>query len=247
MFLRHFQSPPPELLLIHGLFGHTNNLRIFADILNKTLQQRISSVDLRNHGQSIHGPMTFDHIRNDINPIMTSPMIVCGHSLGGKVVMDNMNHPNIKAGVILDMSPRKSNLSLMKSYLYIMLEANLKYDTRQALKDFLMSKINNIEIVQFLMTNLRRSVDNKWEFQLGLQYLLDGLDAMSSDISTSSNKPMLFIKGSESDYIKEEDEIEIKALYPNATIKTVKGSHWVHFISPQDIANLILKFKYENK
>eukprot|EP00835_Amoeboradix_gromovi_P006357 NODE_733_length_4713_cov_0.157781.p2 type:complete len:248 gc:universal NODE_733_length_4713_cov_0.157781:2047-1304(-) len=247
MFLRHFQPPPSQLLLIHGLFGHSKNLRTFANILHQNTNYSIASCDLRNHGESIHGRFTQENIKNDLKSILHSDIVVCGHSLGGKILMHNIDNPYIKAGVVLDIGPKRSNLSLMSEYINLMMDANNIFESRKDLYEKLMSKIDNAEIVQFLMTNLVRSEENKWVFQLGLKFLSESINDMSLEATIPSNKPMLFIKGSESDYISKSDEAEIHKLYANAEIRTVKGSHWVHFQSPHEVANHIKTFMKENK
>ena len=242
MFVRNFQPPPTQLLLLHGLFGHTNNLRAFADILHQVTKSKISSCDLRNHGQSLHGPMNLKNIKNDLDTVLKYPIVCCGHSLGGKILMHNIDNHNIKAGIVLDIAPKKSDLSLMGSYIKLMIKNDKIFENRNDLKSDLMREISNEEIVQFLMTNLKRNADKKWEFQMGLRYLLDGIDEMSTAASIKSDKPMLFIRGDTSDYILEEDEKDIKTLYPNSKILTVPGSHWVHFQSPNEIAKHINEF-----
>ena len=44
-----------------------------------------------------------------------------------------------------------------------------------------------------------------------------------------SEKEMLFIKGENSDYIFDEDIMDIRELFPKAALKTIKDAgHWVH-------------------
>eukprot|EP00834_Sanchytrium_tribonematis_P004203 NODE_193_length_13314_cov_0.305638.p8 type:complete len:244 gc:universal NODE_193_length_13314_cov_0.305638:9337-10068(+) len=237
---------PKSILLLHGLFGHSRNLRTFSSILTDKTKLPVNCFDLRNHyGSHFQGPMTLNNLKSDLNTVLNRPLIACGHSLGGKIILHNLNNQNIKMAIILDIGPKRTNLSAMKDYIYFMKENDNKFTDRAVIKRNLMSKIMNEEIVQFLMTNLKKE-NQMWNFKLNLNYLLEGLTEMSNPVLQGSEKPILFIKGSESNYIREEEEAQIFEMYPNSTIKTVKGSHWIHFISPVEIAVLVREFIDKN-
>jgi pimeloyl-ACP methyl ester carboxylesterase len=54
---------------------------------------------------------------------------------------------------------------------------------------------------------------------------------------------VLFIKGSESRSVQEEDIKDIKELFPSATINTIEGAgHWVHADKPGELLEEVLTF-----
>ncbi|MDX9697131.1 MAG: hypothetical protein RBT49_15175, partial [Bacteroidales bacterium] len=55
--------------------------------------------------------------------------------------------------------------------------------------------------------------------------------------------PVLFIKGSESDYILENDQRAITTIYPQAEIKTIQNAgHWVHAEQPDEFLKTVKRF-----
>ena len=61
---------------------------------------------------------------------------------------------------------------------------------------------------------------------------------------TAFSKPVIFIKGARSGYIKPQYDTEpIQKLFPAAQIKTVENAgHWVHAEAPQEVFNLVTEF-----
>ena len=53
----------------------------------------------------------------------------------------------------------------------------------------------------------------------------------------------LFIAGGKSDYIKADDHLLIKSLFPNASIKSIEGAgHWVHGRKPNELSQSVIEF-----
>ena len=56
-------------------------------------------------------------------------------------------------------------------------------------------------------------------------------------------KPVLFVKGSLSPYIKSEHEGQIKEFFPAASVKLIMDAgHWLHAEQPQALQKILLKF-----
>jgi esterase len=57
------------------------------------------------------------------------------------------------------------------------------------------------------------------------------------------DKPVLFVRGSRSGYIKDEDFPLIKTLFPQAELVTVEGAgHWVHADKPAELLAILKNF-----
>jgi pimeloyl-ACP methyl ester carboxylesterase len=99
-------------------------------------------------------------------------------------------------------------------------------------------------VVQFLLKNLYRRKEGgyAWRFNLPV------LEAAMSDIleelpSVSVDIPTLFIRGSESNYVGDEDWPEIKELFPQAQLKTIENAgHWLHADQPEEFYQLVRNF-----
>ena len=58
-------------------------------------------------------------------------------------------------------------------------------------------------------------------------------------------KPTLFIRGGNSPYIKDTDDLN--TLFPNATLETIEGgSHWVHADKPKELLAALNRFLGNN-
>src|SRR6056297_955124 len=88
----------PKLVVLHGLFGSRRNWRGAAKALVALEGIRgqgltVFTVDLRHHGESPNrGPFSLEALAQDVcacieGPAGGGPVILLGHSLGGKVAL----------------------------------------------------------------------------------------------------------------------------------------------------------------
>ena len=78
------------IVLLHGLFGRSQNLGALARRL--AARARVISMDLRNHGASLHAPgMDYKTLASDVMETLSALSIpkaaLLGHSMGGKTAM----------------------------------------------------------------------------------------------------------------------------------------------------------------
>ena len=90
------RTHPPTCLLTHGILGSRRNLKSFAQRMALDFPQwQFLLVDLRCHGQTsartLDGPNTVEAAALDViallNHLKIYPVMLMGHSFGGKVVM----------------------------------------------------------------------------------------------------------------------------------------------------------------
>ena len=96
----------PPLLIAHGLFGSARNWNVIAKRLSAT--RPVITVDMRNHGNSPwHDRHTYDDLATDLAQVITTPMDVLGHSMGGKAAMVlACTHPaKLRRLVVADIAP----------------------------------------------------------------------------------------------------------------------------------------------
>lgn len=58
-------------------------------------------------------------------------------------------------------------------------------------------------------------------------------------------KPTLFIRGSKSDYIVDDDRPGIKKIFPNSTLVTMDTGHWVQAEKPAEFVDVVLNFLHD--
>lgn len=251
LFFREFGQGQPAIIL-HGLFGQSDNWvtvgRRIAD------QFHVFIPDQRNHGQSPHtSTHSFQAMSDDLAEFMeeheiVNPLLI-GHSMGGKVAMTYAleNPENVKKLVVIDISPRRyperiTHTEVISQMMSIELE---KVSSRSEVENILKLRINDPRVRMFIMKNLYYKLHGKLAWRLNLEAINQSLDLLFDGV-TSENQytgPTLFIKGGNSDYIKEADTSLIQNLFPAAQIKTISGaSHWVHADAPEELCYLLSHF-----
>lgn len=229
----------PALVLLHGLFGMSDNLGGLA----KSLADRyaVYRLDLRNHGRSPwFDHMSFAAMAADVVAFCQSNNLsniaLLGHSLGGKVAMQcALNYPDIVRGLIVaDIAPvtyPAHHNQILDALLRIDV-ANL--ESRQQADQQLTVDINELGIRQFLLKNLYRDEQNRFVWRMNLSVLNSQYDELRlAPEGEPYHKPCLFIKGELSAYIQQKHAEAIKHLFPRAEFKIINGAgHFLHSEKP---------------
>jgi len=257
MPLLHFfdQGQGAPLVILHGLFGTLDNWQTLARRWATEAGLRVVSMDLRNHGRSFHSPehsyalmaadvlALFDHL--GLGPDTT----LLGHSMGGKVAMRlALDHPGRLARlVVVDIAPRFSNMAHQDDILAGLHALDLAHlGSRQAADAVLARYVGNAGTRQFLLKNLYRRDDNRFAWRINLDVLAAQLPAIGEATAGAIPfaKPVLFIRGGNSDYITPDDKLHgIPALFPNSQVATVlDAGHWVHAEKPDEVFGLVRAF-----
>lgn len=227
----------PDLVVLHGLLGSSRNWGLAA----KTLAEfaTVHTLDLPGHGQSptmptLDFPSMADAVLAWLAANNLSKPCLLGHSLGGKVAMclASEQPQRIQSLVVADIAPRD-----YPPHSQEILEAMAAIDlpglqSRRDAEYALTEAIPDLGMRRFVLTNLIRDGQG-FAWKADLAGLLHSLPQLSSN--PMSGKPpfhgkTLFIKGSESNYIRPEDEGAIRKSFPDSTLHSVTGAgHNVHF------------------
>jgi pimeloyl-ACP methyl ester carboxylesterase len=260
LFYRKIGEGHP-LIILHGLFGQSDNW----NSLGKQFAEQgfeVYLVDLRNHGNSPHSEVwNYQVMSDDIYELIVDAgllqnknIILLGHSMGGKVVMQfAIQHPDLLEKIIVaDIGP-KFHLPDNKDVMQALQAIDLKQiKTRKELEVALSLYINDIGTKQFLLKNSywKDAVENtdnigtlKWRFNL--KTISQEIDNISEAITSDEpcNVPALFIRGALSNYILEDDYNSIKELFPNSKIETIADAgHWVHANKPKEFYEEVILF-----
>lgn len=228
------------LIVLHGLFGSLDNWsslgRQWAE------KNRVFLVDLRNHGKSPHTadhnyPVMANDIVDFIDQHQLSDVTLLGHSMGGKVVMETaLQRPDLVAQLIVaDMSPRPFSRGHDDIFEAMNALDFSSITSRKEIETVLMEKLQDLGVVLFLSKNIKRSPDGfEWKFnKLVLEQSYENI-LKPIQASATFDKPTLFLKGENSNYIRSEDEKNIVQFFPQAQIKTVlNAGHWLHADNPK--------------
>jgi len=247
----HYQTSGSgqALVILHGLFGSSDNWRALAKQLATRAQ--IITVDLRNHGRSPHSSeQTYELLADDLatlaRDLNLSTIDLIGHSVGGKVAMVfSQRYPELlRKLVVVDIAPRAyddEHSAIFKALLDLDLSL---YSTRNELDKELSLSLPNKAVRQFLLMNL--AVDNdELSWRINLPVLYDVYPKLLNKVCEGQqhSAPSCFIRGGRSNYIQEQDIAEIELSFPNSIIVTIpQAGHWVHADAPEPFLNKIIEF-----
>lgn len=252
----------PVLIILHGLFGSSDNWTTVA----KSLADYFTVIlpDQRNHGQSPHSEVhDYDSMRDDLYELVSDlgigKFFLAGHSMGGKTAMAfSLKWPEMLAGLLVaDISPFRGDInegtehSFHASILNAMLALDLTtISSREEAESELKKSGLSPKIVGFILKNLRRTEGNRFEWKLNAPGLLKNLGNIMNPIERDSayrhrvtGFPVIFLKGSESDYLPAEDYPDILKIYPAAEFMEVPNAgHWLHADNPNAVISTMKHF-----
>ncbi|MEO2265838.1 alpha/beta fold hydrolase [Pseudoalteromonas sp. YIC-656] len=238
------------VIVIHGLFGSLDNLKVVARPLSEMFH--VINVDVRNHGKSFHSDtMNYDVMAQDIVALMDELGIekahLVGHSMGGKIAMQvALLHQNrVDKLVVMDIAPVNYH-ARHDAIIRALEEVAAAHITSRNQADEIMSQfIEEPGVRQFLAKSLAKADD-------GTLYWLFNLPALSQQYENILAQPTvndsclcdtLFIKGADSDYILSEHREVIATMFPNAKAKVIQGAgHWLHAQKPAAVNKSIGDF-----
>lgn len=238
------------LLLLHGLFGSSDNLGSIATALAKRYQTH--AIDLRNHGKSFHNSaMTYELMASDVLAYMDEQgfdqVIVLGHSMGGKVAMTlTLAYPDrVRALLVADIAPVRylpHHREIFKA-LFDLYETPVS--SRKQADQCLSRYIEEVGIRQFLLKNLLPLPGGGFSLKINLPAIFANYEHIMAGQKSDQafTRAVLFIAGESSDYIKAEHKEEIIGLFPNASMRVIPGaSHWLHAEKPEIFISICERF-----
>lgn len=248
LFFRKLGQGQP-LIILHGLFGASDNWLSIAKVLAENYEVFI--LDQRNHGQSPHSdifdyPTLADDLKEFIEDQSIDNPIIVGHSMGGKVAMEYaVQHPDsFEKLIVVDIAPKKYPVhhdAILDGLNSLDLGA---IKSRGEADKQLANYITEIGVRQFLLKNLGRDSDG-FSWKINLPVLTRNIEIIGSGLSKPylGDSAVLFIRGQNSNYIKDEDFSLIKEFFDGAQIQTVKDAgHWVHAEKPAEFMNTLTNF-----
>lgn len=246
---KEFGNGEPVFIL-HGLLGSLDNWQSIARELGR--KYKVFTVDQRNHGKSPHSDeMNYEVMAKDLFELMDSLEIphahLIGHSMGGKTVMNfALQYPErVDKMIVVDIAPKayaRGHDQIFKSLFAIEPET---LDSRTEAEERMKVYLTDPSIRLFLLKNLVRDAEGNFRWKMNLDVIYKSYDAIIEEIESAwpYTKPVLFLRGGKSDYIRPEDEADITDLFTNARFETIaQAGHWVHAEAPEAFLNKILAF-----
>ena len=237
------------IVILHGLFGSSDNWQTLGKKFAENFE--VYLVDQRNHGHSPKSnEFNYQLLSDDLYKLITDleleNIILIGHSMGGKTVMNfAQQHPDlIEKLIVVDIGPKAYPM-----HHNIILEGlnslDLSSIKSRGQADKQLSKyIEDEGVRQFLLKNLYWVEKGQLGWRINIPVLEekmpDIIAAIPEDIVYS---PTLFIRGEKSNYIVEDDFQNIYDQFPNSEIETIYDvGHWVHAENPFSFYNMVMDF-----
>ena len=239
------------LFILHGLFGSSKNWQSLARVFSQHF--KVFTLNLRNHGQSFHHQeMNYEVMVEDVYRLMVHLGIdscsLIGHSMGGKTAMlMALEHPQMVSKLIVaDIAPvaySHAYSHLIDPILRLKLD---QLDSRSTADKLLQRDIPDTLLRNFLLQNLERK-DDQWRWKVNWSAITRQMNHLTGfpklPPAWKITTPTRFIRGENSEYIGDAEEVEIAAHFENATIKTIRNAgHWLQAEQPAEFSQLALKF-----
>lgn len=224
-----------HIILIHGLFGSLENLNMVAKGLNEHFT--VTNVDVRNHGLSFHqNNMEYAELAQDIIDTLDHLAIdtcsILGHSMGGKIAMQvALDFPErIEKLIVADIAPVKYPEHHNRIIEGLMSLDLVNLTSRKEADSQLSQYVEEAGVRQFLLRNIAKT-DDALTFKCNLAFIAQCYPQIVAGYQGTKtfNKPTLFIKGGDSQYITAEHQSTILKHFPQSKAKIIQGAgHWLH-------------------
>lgn len=254
LHVTHVGKGTPRVAYLHGLLGRGKNWAGVA----KGLADRWPGllVDLPNHGRSpwtddLTYPTVADQLAADLRRrrLADGSLVLVGHSMGGKVAMTfALRHPDMLRGlVVIDIAPDHSLSGYgFGAYVDALKAVDLaRLEHRSDADAQLAEVVESPTTRAFLLQNLHRE-GGRWRWLPNLdliRYDIGQISAWPTGIPGSWEGPVLWVRGGDSDYVRDEHTEPMRELFPRVRLVTIKNAaHWVHADQPEAVEQTLAMF-----
>jgi pimeloyl-ACP methyl ester carboxylesterase len=244
------------MMIIHGYFGMGENWKTMAKRFSEHYQVHL--VDLRNHGNSFHTDsfsyeLMVEDLVHYIHHHQLEKVTIIGHSMGGKSTMLlAATYPElIDRLVIVDIAPKfypPHHQDIIDALIDVDFD---KVTSRKDVEKVLSQHLNNPVVVSFFLKSLYRNEDGNYSFRFNLDSLTKNnfeVGKVMLQENIRFEKPTLFVRGEDSDYIMQEDYQLIEKHFTAVNIQSIpKSGHWLHVEKPNEFYEIASSFLLSSK
>ena len=230
-------------VILHGFLGMSDNWKTLGSQFAE-IGFQVHMLDMRNHGKSFHSDdFSYELMANDVKDYcefhQLENIILLGHSMGGKAAMLLATlHPElIEKLIIADIGPKfypQHHQTILEGLNAIDFS---KQPSRSEVEEIVSKHITDFGTRQFLLKSLYWKEKEQLAFRFNLPVFNKKIEEIGKALPIENifEKPTLFLRGSKSNYILDEDFETIKYHFPNSEIKTISNAgHWLHAENPKD-------------
>ena len=251
MLYSKIEGSGKPLLIIHGFLGMSDNWKTLGTQFVADGFQ-VHLLDLRNHGRSFHSDeFSYELMVQDVYDYCQENGLesidVIGHSMGGKTAMLlATTYPSLVDKLIIaDIGPKfyaPHHQDILAGLNAVDFSAK---PNRNDVEEILKSYITDFGTRQFLMKSLYWLEPGQLAFRFNLEVFNKKIDEIGKALMPNLvfEKPTLFIRGGNSNYITDNDFQGIKIHFPSSTIETIPNvGHWLHAENPKMFYEIVSNF-----
>ena len=238
-------------VILHGFLGMSDNWKTLGSQFAEVGFQ-VHMLDMRNHGKSFHSDdFSYELMANDVKEYCefhnVENIILLGHSMGGKAAMllATMYPELIEKLIIADIGPKfypQHHQPILEGLNAVDFS---KKPSRSEVEEIVSHYISDFGTRQFLLKSLYWKEKEQLAFRYNLAVFNKKIEEIGKalPIENKFEKPTLFLRGSKSNYILEEDFKTIYYHFPNVKIETISNAgHWLHAENPSEFYEKAMKF-----
>lgn len=239
------------LLILHGFLGMSDNWKTLATQYAENGFE-VHAIDLRNHGRSFHSDdfgyqIMVQDILEYCHINYLSNFDIIGHSMGGKVAMlfATTYSEMVNKLIIADIGPK----FYAQHHQTILAGLNAvdfsKKPSRVVVDEIVKQYIPDFGTRQFLLKSLYWQTPEQLAFRFNLEVFNKKIDEIGKALPENNvfEKPTLFIRGGDSDYILDEDLNDIITHFPMAILETIPNvGHWLQAENPKMFFEMTIEF-----
>lgn len=251
MLYSKIEGSGKPLLILHGFLGMSDNWKTLGAQF-ATEGYQVHLLDLRNHGRSFQSDaFSYQVMMQDVLAYCKDNSLdainIIGHSMGGKVAMLlATTHPElIDKLIVADIGPKfypQHHQDILAGLNAV--DFSVK-PSRNEVEEVMAKYIPDFGTRQFLMKNLYWKEPGQLAFRFNLAVFNTKMDEIGVALPENLifEKPTLFIRGGNSNYILESDFENIKHHFPNSIIETIPNvGHWLHAENPAVFYEKVVSF-----
>ncbi len=251
MLYSRIEGKGKPLVILHGFLGMSDNWKTLSGQYAEEGFE-VHALDMRNHGRSLHSDeFNYDVMVQDVKEYCDEHNLnvinLLGHSMGGKAAMFfAVKYPErLDKLIIADIAPKYYPPHHQDILAGLSAVDFSKKPERSDVEDILKEYIKDSGTRQFLMKSLYWKEQGQLAFRFNLDVFNEKIENIGIALPDDAryDKPVLFLRGEKSNYIKDTDFEYIQKQAPKAKIVNIKNSgHWLHAENPKDFLAETLKF-----
>jgi esterase len=251
MLYSKIEGSGKPLLILHGFLGMSDNWKTLG-VQFASEGFEVHLLDLRNHGRSFHSEeFSYELMVQDIVQYCEEHHLekinVIGHSMGGKTAMLlAARYPElVNKLIVADIGP-KYYAPHHQDILAGLNAVNFSQQpSRNEVEEIVSRYIPDFGTRQFLLKSLYWQEPGQLAFRFNLAVFNSKITEIGMPLPADLvfEKPTLFIRGGNSNYILDGDIEAIKVQFPKASIETIPNTgHWLHAENPALFYQLSLSY-----